>query len=515
MLTGAHPILSCDDARRFEAALFGGDEAKEWTAMQAAGNAIGEAVLRDFQEIGGFPAAGRVLVLAGKGHNGGDALLAARRITEAFPAARVDVVLVAGERALRPLALRAYQALVHAAPAGVALVRLGALSASYDLVLDGVFGFQFRPPLPAGVVSLLGEVNACAVRLRAAVDLPSGLGEPGSFQADFTYATGIVKTPLLTLPNAGRLRYLDLGFHVQRVLPEASQAVLTAAVLAPLRALRPPQSDKRSYGHLAVLGGSRRYPGAVLMSVRAAVRSGAGLVTAFVPESLAPAFAAQLPEAMWVGWPETPEGGLALEGSHLMRELAGRFTALLAGPGLAREPETLALVHDIVKNASVPVVLDADALQPDIVRAGGAPRVLTPHAGEFARFGGGQALSEFVAATGSVVVLKGPVTRIGSAGRTDCSLFGGPVLARGGSGDVLAGLIGGQLAQAPADPLAAAARGVVWHGLAADLLARAHGAVAVQTTQLLDFLPAALRETPAAHAPGEVSCSPVRERRDD
>ena len=229
------------------------------------------------------------------------------------------------------------------------------------------------------------------------------------------------------------------------------------------------------------------------MSVRAAVRSGTGLVTAFVPESLAPAYAAQLPEAMWVGWPETPEGGLALEGSHLLRELAGRFTALLAGPGLAREAETLALVNEVVKTSAVPVVLDADALQPDLVRSGNAPRVLTPHAGEFARIAGGLELQEFASTTGAMVVLKGPTTRIGAARRVYHSFYGGPVLARGGSGDVLAGLIGSMLAQIPAEPLAAAARGVVWHGLAADLLARTHGAVAVQTTQLLDFLSTALR----------------------
>ncbi|HEY0947650.1 MAG TPA: ADP/ATP-dependent (S)-NAD(P)H-hydrate dehydratase, partial [Opitutaceae bacterium] len=198
------------------------------------------------------------------------------------------------------------------------------------------------------------------------------------------------------------------------------------------------------------------------------------------------------PEAMWVAWPETPDGGLSLDGIYLMRELAPRFTALLMGPGLAREPETLALVQDILKVFPLPVVLDADALQPDLVRAGGAPRVLTPHAGEFARIAGGQELAAFAGA-GRVVVLKGPITQIGGEGRVYHSFFGGPVLARGGSGDVLAGLIGGQLAQTPAQPLAAAARGVVWHGLAADRLARSQGSVAVQTTQLLDFLSAALR----------------------
>ena len=134
--------------------------------------------------------------------------------------------------------------------------------------------------------------------------------------------------------------------------------------------------------------------------------------------------------------------------------------------------------------------------------------IVTPHAGEFARIAGADTLEEYAAKTNLVVVLKGPLTRI-AGGESEIkemesgstkgsaavyhSLFGGPVLARGGSGDILAGMIGGLLAQAPADPLMAAAKGTVWHGIAADLLARTHGQTAVNTTQLVDFLPAALR----------------------
>jgi NAD(P)H-hydrate epimerase len=484
MISGSQPIFSCEEARALEARIFGGDEAKEWPAMQRAGRAVATAVLRDFEEIGGFPDGGRVLVLVGKGHNGGDALIAAQAVLEKFPAARADVIFVFGERALRPLAARAWRESVHAGGA-----RLGAVTApqgAYALALDGVFGFQFRPPAEERVVKLLEAVNALPVRLRAAVDLPSA----GLFRADFTYATGILKAPVVAefWANAGRVRYVDLGFFTGE--EAGAQRVLTSAVLAPLTALRARDSDKRTYGHVFVVGGSRSYPGAVFMTVLAALRGGAGLVTAFVPESLVATFAATAPEAMWVGWPETPEGGLALEGQHLVTARIGRATALVVGPGLGREKETLALVRDIVATATVPLVIDADALQADVVRAGGAPRVLTPHAGEYAR------IAEAVGAN-AVLVRKGPVTRVsgGAGAETYHSFFGGPVLARGGSGDVLAGLIGAQLGQTPGDPLLAAARGVVWHGLAADALARAHGQVAVQTTQVLDFLGLALRES--------------------
>jgi len=116
----AHPILSCDEARAFEARLFGNDEAREWPAMQRAGRAVAAAVLDDFREIGGFSAAGRMLVLVGKGHNGGDALIAARAILEQYPQAGADVLFVFGEQALRPLAQRAWQELLQAAPQRVA-----------------------------------------------------------------------------------------------------------------------------------------------------------------------------------------------------------------------------------------------------------------------------------------------------------------------------------------------------------------------------------------------------------
>ncbi|AWI10493.1 NAD(P)H-hydrate dehydratase [Ereboglobus luteus] len=486
----AHPVLTIDEARQFEAALFGGDETREWPAMQRAGRAIADAVLRDYRELGAFPENARVLVLAGKGHNGGDALIAARHILEKHPRAKAAVCFVFGEQSLRPLAWRAHRELAQAAPERVAVFDAAAVQkdgAGFDLCLDGIFGFQFRPSVDERVAQLIDSVNALPVCLRAAVDMPSG-----SFRADFTYATGIVKTPVLENPNSGRVRYLDLGFFSGS--PCRDTATLTPAALAPLRALRSSHTDKRDYGHLFIVGGSRKYPGAVLMSVQAALRSGAGLVTAFVPESLAPVFAAQVPEAIWHGMAESPGGGLALEDLPVFRERVSEktsgtanATALVIGPGLSRDRESFALVTEILRiNENIPVVLDADALQSDIIASGKAPRILTPHAGEYQRV-------EAAIPDGAVVVRKGPLTLIEHSGRKYISPFGGPVLARGGSGDLLAGMIGGLLAQAPGALLHAACRGTVWHGMAADCLARAHGQHAVRTTQLLDFLPEVLR----------------------
>ncbi|HQY04887.1 MAG TPA: NAD(P)H-hydrate dehydratase, partial [Lacunisphaera sp.] len=462
--------------------------------------------------IGGFPADGRILVLAGKGHNGGDALLAARAVLLAHPGASAVVVLVFGAGDLRPLVGRALDGLRQQAPARVQILPADtalAVDQQYALCLDGIFGFQFRAPMDSGSGQLIAQVNRHkGIRLRAAVDLPSGLGEtsvPVAFRADFTYAAGSVKYPVLSPRHTGvvgRLRYVDIGLLQEDSVPEAAERILRPSLVHPLAGLRVAQSDKRTFGHLLLVGGSHSYPGAVVLAARAALRSGVGLVTAFVPESLAPGYAARHPEVMWVGCQVTLEGGLAAGTADLVRARAAKATALLIGPGLGAEAETVALAAHLAGEAKMPLVLDADALRPEVVACVRAkPFIGTPHAGEFERiapalFTGGK----FTAAQG-VLVLKGPLTRVTDGKTIYHSPFGGPVLARGGSGDILAGLIGGLLAQHPAEPLLAACRGVVWHGQAADLLARTRGQVAVEISEILEHLGHALSPTPCQILP--------------
>lgn len=579
----SHPVLSCAEAKAWESRLLA-DESAEWAAMQRAGVAIAREILEDYREIGGFPENGRMLVLAGKGHNSGDALLAAGEILQRFPQASAEVLFAFGEKGFRPLAAKAWGILRRTGRArGMGLlgppksadaggqtrvqasnVAMGqaasatglrraeepraTLDASYDLCLDGVFGLQFRRPLDEPVAELLARVNTHPrIRVRAAVDLPSGVGEENAgtvFRADFTYATGIVKSPLLQPANApfvGRVRYLDLGFFdakcgsllagdsaapspASRLLQEphgSSSRILLASILAPLAAPRPSQSDKRSYGHLFIVGGSRSYPGAVVLAVRAALRSGVGLVTAFVPELLVAEYAARHPEAMWVGMPVNAGGALVPAGLDRIRERLARASALAIGPGLSADPDALALAGRLVAGSEIPLLLDADALRPEVVgRAVSRPFIVTPHAGEFARIAPLLIEGERVKAPAGVIVAKGPITRILSGpgafaappesetrhppsaihSSTFFSLHGGPLLARGGSGDLLAGLTGGLLAQTPADPLLAACRGVVWHGCAADLLARARGQVAVELSDILEHLGRALIPSPC-HPP--------------
>ncbi len=452
-----------------------------------------------------------ILVLAGKGHNAADAMLAAGFLREKS-AASVTVLLAVAEEKLAPATARALQELLRQ---GARLLRWrdaaaaeAALPDTFDLALDGLLGHQFSPPLRPPFSDFLRWANARPLaKIRLAVDLPSGLGDTSQpddliFAADATVACGLAKAPLFSSAgekHRGRLRLACIGFP--HTLPGEIRAGGKGLFsLGPLRRLRPPRADKRDFGHLFILGGSRTMPGALLMNVQAALQSGAGLVTVFCPESVHAAFAAAAPEAMWIPWPETPDGALALEGEHLLREKISRATALLCGSGMGAEPESQALLQSVAGRCPVPLVLDADALRPEIVSTAAQrkfprPTVLLPHAGELARLAPeSESLRATAARLRACLARKGAPTTVADAQREITVCTGGPILARGGSGDLLAGITGALFArQISSDPLQTLATAVAWHGTAADLAARHHGAEALATTALLPFLSAALR----------------------
>jgi len=509
-----HPILTCAEASAWEAHLHGTNADAAWAAMRRAGTDVAAAVLRDFPQWRPLPRDPKVLALVGPGNNGGDALIALLEIIKARPRGRATAVLLEPVQNFKPLARQAWDELIaHANIEPLTPERFLAqwhTGEKWDITLDGLYGLSFRPPLREPAHSLIVTLNKAphAAGFRAAVDVPSGLSDKPcdlAFQADFTYATGSVKAPLLAIENAhwvGRIRYVDVGFFDKYYEGKRihSEDFLFPSVLEPLRQLRPAISDKREYGRLLIVSGSRAYPGAQMLNVLGALRAGAGLVTALAPASHAGAFAAARPEAMWHACHEESDGGLGSAAMTAARDWWPRATAVLMGSGLGRGHATQAMIATLVKECPLALVLDADALLPDTLEAlkqrpaSAGPVVLTPHAGEFARLAGaGADLAEFCRSHKVITVLKGPVTRICDGQRIWCSTFGGPVLARGGSGDVLAGIIGALVARNPDEAFLAAARGVVWHGLAADALARARGETSALTAELTAHMPEALR----------------------
>jgi len=519
----AHPILTCQEATQLEKSILV-DEAAELAAMQKAGIGIAKAVCLDYQELQPLPQGLNVLALIGKGHNGADALIACGQLLADFPRARVTLIFAVDPTSLKPLAERAYQQLkgrvsAHQVPPEgdevsiQALLRSASGGRTYDICIDGLLGMSFQPPVREPMRALIEAVNHYDdICLRAAVDLPSGRGDVSdelSFQADFTYATGVAKRVLFDgIAECGRVRTIDLGFFATPAGAEveASEMVLNDCVLNPLRKLRPAAVDKRTFGHLFIVGGSAYMPGALLMAVKAAVRSGVGVVTAFAPASVAATLAAQVPEAMWVPWPETANGTLNPRAMPLLLDRIDQATAVLVGPGMGKDRNTEMVAQDIVKQVPLPVIVVADALRIRVLELAlkrkpeMGPVILTPHMGEFMRIAkldqpdySNETLKAFCKSYRVMTVLKAAHTRLCDGENVWYNVCGGPVLSRGGSGDLLAGLIGGMISQDHAGAQTSASRGIVLHGLAAQRLARAHGQVAVHTTLLPDYLPSVLR----------------------
>lgn len=506
------PILSCEESLAFEKKYFGGDEELEWRAMNQAGEGVGDALLRDMRELRTIPHRPKILVLVGKGHNGGDALIATKRFLRTIPTARAVILPIATWEECRPLTHRAWQEVRELAEKRIEVIdpssnllqelEKKADNRGFDALIDGLLGMQAKLPLRDPVPSLIQWINdSDKIAVRASVDLPTGVTGEGSenpLRADFTYCTGIVKAPVLDPTNAeyaGRLRYLNLDFFTVDRQDDIKLRVLHSDALRELRKLRPVAGDKRSYGHLFLLAGSRDLGGAAMMAAQGALKAGLGLLTVGIPESLHAAFVAQLPEAMWVPLPETPDGNLALEGLGKIRQYLDRFTALAAGPGLGADKETHSLVREVCNLFDGSILLDADATRPEIFEKLKNPDnvVLTPHEGEFKRLSGDLEPKEWSKENPGTLVLKGSHTQIFSKQHQICCLGGSAALARGGSGDLLAGIMGALLAKNTLSNFDAACLAVQWHGRAAEALARQHGQESIRTTEILTYLSFALR----------------------
>ncbi|MEM0964666.1 MAG: NAD(P)H-hydrate dehydratase [Verrucomicrobiota bacterium] len=516
----SHPVLSCSDAVDYERAFFSKSAESEDVVMFRAGRAIAEAIEDDFEEISGFPAKGKAIVLAGKGHNSGDALICANTLKDRHPDLDILVLLAFPVTDLKDNVRAPYELLRVRSKVFILtdeadideVLSVFADGKCIDLCIDGLFGMNLSPPLRGNPLSLIEAVNRFpAVRLRAAVDLPSGIGDesdPKAFNADFTYATGIAKLPVSdnrSINKVGRLRYLDLGFFSPKTKTDSDLRVLLPTILWQLASFRQPTTHKRTYGHLLVLAGSESMPGACIMATMAAANSGVGLLTVGTVERVAAAGVIAQPEAMWTSVPSSESGALHSGIIDQLNQKLTDYTAILAGPGLGRSAEAHKLVRHLVEKVDRPIVLDADGLFPEITQSLSKrpveflPIVITPHLGEWKRIGGhpfedngAEALKSFCRTYNCVTVLKGPRTRIANASTVYLSPFGGPVLARGGTGDLLAGMVGSLLSQDSRNPTTAAVLATVWHGRAADCLARAQGNAAVKTTRLLDYLPEAL-----------------------
>jgi ADP-dependent NAD(P)H-hydrate dehydratase / NAD(P)H-hydrate epimerase len=471
------------------------------TLMENAGSAVTRFVLRE------YPQHRRITVLCGKGKNGGDGFVAARHLAEAGCA--VTVVLLGDPAGLKGDAETMFAQLRSPPFLVTDEVTLDdppilALFEETDLFLDAVVGTGFQPPLRGVAAALAERINRLETPV-VAVDLPSGWDadsrepdSPGAFRANAVVT--------FTAPKHAHL----FGNMTRRAIvvapigsPDEAIRSTTGLTWAGASATithqpRVPDSNKGMFGHVLVIAGARGTAGAAAMASVSALRTGAGLVTAAVPESILNTVALAALELMTIPMLEGENGeissaNLALERLNVLLE---RVTVLAVGPGLGQHPETEKFVLELVRQTRQPLVLDADALNilaKDPVKIIGKidgrdrPLVITPHPGEMARLIAGsikdvqsdrETVARNFATTHNVtVVLKGWRTLIAHPdGAIAVNTTGNPGMAKGGSGDILTGIVAGMLAQyardgSPENVAKAVEAAVYLHGLAGDLAA--------------------------------------------
>jgi len=464
----------------------------------------------------------RVVILAGKGNNGGDGLAVARLLSNA--GAFVTVFLLCHPGELKGDAGQNYQVLqrfgekVYQLTSDKDLQKLDISLMCADLVVDAIYGTGFRGAVTGLAADVINLVNNSGLPV-VAVDVPSGL-EAGTgkvagpcIKAAATVTFGLPKLGLVLEPGRRQVGELWLGdISLPRQLIQNSglkTRLITPEEVTQRLPSRPAAAHKGSFGHVAAVGGSEGMTGAIYLAATAALRGGAGLVTALVPRSLHGLMEIKTVEVMTKPLPETEAVSVGLEALNTVLEFAGKTDVVLLGPGMSQHASTAAFLANLVPKLDKPLVLDADAL--NIISNNDpkkffadlkAPIVITPHPGEMARLTGLpvreiqqnrlEVASKAAREWKVVVVLKGAGTVVAHpGGKVFVNPTGNPGMATAGSGDVLSGLVAGLMAQGLA-ALDAAVAGVYVHGLAGDLAAREKGQMGLTAGDILASLPRAL-----------------------
>jgi len=497
------------------------------TLMENAGRGVVDFVTRHYAPLEGQ----RMVILCGRGNNGGDGLVTARLLREQGLQPRVllfaDPDTVKGDAATNLERLQA-----SAPPEVVATVEKWRETYSTlegtTLLIDALLGTGLARPLEGFLLEVVRDVNRLTPRpVVVAVDLPSGIsadtgeliGECIRADASVTFtAPKLVHVFPPACARVGEWVCKEIGTSPEALDSDPSLRLnlTTNADVAWLGQPRPADSHKGLYGHVLVIAGSVGKTGAAAMSALAALRAGAGLVTVATPKSALPVVAGLGLEFMTEPLPETDSGNIslqALDGRVMDRLMEGKSLVVL-GPGIGGAQETAEFVRELVRDTDVPMVIDADGLNAlvgalDCLNGKGRVRVLTPHPGEMARLAGIttagvqsnrlEVAREFAAKHKVVLVLKGFRTLTTDLeGTTWVNPTGNPGMAKGGTGDVLTGIVAGFLAQfgnRPRGPSLAevVAAAVYIHGLAGDLAAEEVGEMSMLAGDLLERVPDALK----------------------
>ena len=452
---------------------------------------------------------GPVAVVCGKGNNGGDGFVAGRLLRELGRSVRVLLVAAPEE---------------YRGDAAVNLQRLDGAHEPFDplalddaaVIVDAIFGtgFDGEPRAVAKdaieVIAVL-EVPVVAADIASGVDASTGEVARVSVLAGTTVTFAAAKPGHWIAPGkqqTGELHVVDVG--IPPGAPVTADVGLMTARVHALVPTRQSAATKFSSGHVVVAGGSRGLTGAPCLVAEAAMRAGAGYVTALVPASLELVFETRLLEVMTRALPDD-DGAHSPAGVEAALEAIQRAGALVLGPGAGRSAAAIEFVRALAARADVALLLDADGLNAhagalESLAGRAAPTILTPHAGELARLLGRssdavgcarlRSAREAAQRANAVVVLKGDDTIVALPdGRAAVNGLAAPALATAGTGDVLSGIIGAFLAKRM-DPFAAACAGVRRHAAAGHVAAAEHGPDGVIASDVIATLPRALRGEP-------------------
>ena len=493
------------------------------TLMQNAGTAVARFIERH------HPGAISILILCGKGNNGGDGLVTAR-VLAPDSKRQITLGLLSEPSELEGPSAKAYAALMSERP--IVYLRILTDLASveaifktpFDLIVDAVIGTGFKPPLRGTAVWIRDEIARHPESPVVAVDLPSGWDAdstderaPDAFRADAVVTFTAPKlahvfghlTPRKTF---GPVVYADIGTPVSDIVSTTNLS-WTGGSKPLTEKPRPINSNKGKFGHVLVIGGSYGTAGAPAMSSLAALRAGAGLVTAAVPASILDTVAVIAPELMLAPLMQGPEGAPDLANLNQLAALTEKITVIAIGPGLSTKGDASDFARQVVARTRLPLVLDADALNAfDKTQLGlinptadkPRPVTLTPHPGEFARLTGltvQQVEAErldlarhFATEHNVTLVLKGWRTLVAHPdGSVGVNTSGNPSMSKGGSGDILTGIVAALLAQYPKHVAEAVEAAIYLHGLAGDFAAHAMDERTVLATDTVAHLSDAFR----------------------
>ncbi|MDO8281166.1 MAG: NAD(P)H-hydrate dehydratase [Thermodesulfovibrionia bacterium] len=459
-------------------------------------------------------------VLCGGGNNGGDGFVIARilngegRNVKAFLA--VPASKLKGDA--KTNYIRAKKAGVQIFPISKFLTSHSSHITRHNLIIDALFGTGLSKEIKSPLSGVINKVNSLSSPVLS-VDIPSGISSDTgqimgcAVKADHTVTFGLPKRGHLLYPGAeytGRLSIADIGFPQKLLTSSKIKAnLIQKADALSLMPQRPKDSHKGTYGHVLIIAGSRGKTGAALMTAKACLRTGAGLVTIGIPDSLVDTFQARVTEEMILPLPDKGNGTLSSAAVPvILKFLEKRGTVLAIGPGISNDKEISALVCELIIRSHVPIVIDADGLnaiagKTSILKRSGAPVILTPHSGEMARLLNRKAekLKEdrintaisFAKKTKAYLVLKGAPTVIAApSGDAFINSTGNPGMSTAGAGDVLTGMISAFLAQG-LNPQKASILGVYMHGNAGDIAAEKKGEHSLIASDIIKAIPSAFR----------------------